>query len=74
MRISDEESWLVMLGVVLEIGRVMNEETGPSWKLLLGSAVGCGVCTLAGVWLDRYPDLKDVAHGAYAAAFLFFPI
>jgi Cd2+/Zn2+-exporting ATPase len=60
-----------MLGVVLEIGRVMNEETGPSWKLLLGSAVGCGVCTLAGVWLDRYPGLENVAHAAYAAAFLF---
>ncbi len=45
-------------------------ETGPSWQLLLASATGCGLATLAGVILDRSPATANLAHAAYAAAFL----
>jgi Cd2+/Zn2+-exporting ATPase len=41
----------------------------PAWQLLLGSAVVCGVATLAGVICHR--GGHDVAaHGAYATAYL----
>lgn len=43
---------------------------GPSWKLLLASAVGCGVFTIAGVLLQRQPDGGNLPHAAYAAAYL----
>lgn len=47
------------------------EEYGPPWKLLLASAVGCGVFTIAGIWLERLPGMTDVAHAVYTTAFLF---
>ena len=42
----------------------------PSWKLLLGSAVGCGMFTLAAIFLHRNTGLNNLAHAAYAAAYL----
>jgi Zn2+/Cd2+-exporting ATPase len=42
----------------------------PSWKLLLGSAVGCGTFTLAAIFLHRNPEQNNLAHAAYAAAYL----
>ncbi|MCU0781686.1 MAG: cadmium-translocating P-type ATPase [Akkermansiaceae bacterium] len=42
----------------------------PSWKILLLSAVGCGVCTLLGIGFDRVESLHNLAHACYAAAFL----
>ena len=45
-------------------------EQEPSWQLLLSSAAGCGVATLLGVLFDRYPATSNLAHAAYAAAFL----
>jgi Cd2+/Zn2+-exporting ATPase len=42
----------------------------PSWKLLLASAIGCGVFTLFGVYLHRQPETENLAHAAYAAAYL----
>jgi Cd2+/Zn2+-exporting ATPase len=43
---------------------------GPSWKLLLASAVGCGLFTVAGIYLHRRPDTENLAHAAFAAAYL----
>jgi Cd2+/Zn2+-exporting ATPase len=45
-------------------------ETGPSWKLLLTSAIGCGVFTIAGILLERLPNSGNLAHASYAAAYL----
>lgn len=42
----------------------------PSWQILLLSAAGCGLCTLSGIWFDRMPDMQNLAHASYAAAFL----
>lgn len=42
----------------------------PSWKLLLGSAVGCGAFTLTAIFLHRNPEQNNLAHAAYAAAYL----
>jgi Cd2+/Zn2+-exporting ATPase len=47
-----------------------SHEEGPSWKLLLVSAIGCGVFTIAGILLDRRPASGNLAHAAYAAAYL----
>lgn len=43
---------------------------GPSWKLLLASAAGCGVFTLTGVFLQRSGTPPNLAYAAYAAAYL----
>jgi Cd2+/Zn2+-exporting ATPase len=41
-----------------------------SWRWLLASAAGCGLATVAGVLLERTPQLLVAAHAAYAAAYL----
>ncbi|MGC4014429.1 MAG: cation-translocating P-type ATPase [Luteolibacter sp.] len=43
---------------------------GPSWKLLLASAAGCGLFTLTGVFLQRSGAPPNLAYAAYAAAYL----
>ena len=42
----------------------------PSWRVLLASAVGCGLCVLLGIYFDRIPELHNLAHASYATAFL----
>lgn len=42
----------------------------PSWKLLLASAIACGVFTIIGVWLQRSSYPTNLAYAAYAAAYL----
>ena len=38
--------------------------------MLLASAVGCGLCVLLGIYFDRIPELHNLSHACYAAAFL----
>lgn len=45
-------------------------QSEPSWRVLLASAIGCGLCTLAGIYFDRIPGLHNLAHASYATAFL----
>jgi len=55
------------------IGQMANNNesaTAPPWQLLLGSAAGCGVFAIIGIVLDRNPDTQNLAHAAYAAAYL----
>jgi len=47
-----------------------HEGAEPSWQLLLASAVACGIFTLTGVYFHRQPGGHDLAHAAYAAAYL----
>jgi len=47
-----------------------HESAEPSWQLLLASAVACGIFTVAGVYFHRQPGTQDLAHAAYAAAYL----
>jgi Cd2+/Zn2+-exporting ATPase len=53
-----------------QVARVEEHEAEPPWQWLLASAAGCGLATLAGVFLHRAGQ-DGVAHGAYAAAYLF---
>ncbi|MCF7732090.1 MAG: cadmium-translocating P-type ATPase [Akkermansiaceae bacterium] len=46
------------------------EHSEPSWRILLISAAGCGICTLLGIWFERFPGLDNLSHASYAAAFL----
>lgn len=49
---------------------MQNDDSEPSWQILLISAAGCGLCTLAGIYFDRIPGLHNLSHASYAAAFL----
>ena len=46
------------------------ESSEPSWRVLLASAAGCGLCVLLGVGFDPKPELHNLAHACYATAFL----
>jgi Cd2+/Zn2+-exporting ATPase len=46
------------------------ESSDPSWRVLLTSAVGCGLCVLSGIYFDRLPHYQNLAHASYATAFL----
>jgi len=46
-----------------------HDDGEPDWRLLLGSAVVCGLATLAGVLLSR-AGYESAAYGAWAAAYL----
>ncbi|MBT8037190.1 MAG: heavy metal translocating P-type ATPase [Verrucomicrobiae bacterium] len=41
-----------------------------SWPLLLGSAILCGIATLAGIITQRFPDTEDLALGIYLIAYM----
>jgi Cd2+/Zn2+-exporting ATPase len=47
------------------------QTTLPRWKLLLGSAAGCGAGAMAGILLDRDPGTQQLALIAYCASYLF---
>jgi Zn2+/Cd2+-exporting ATPase len=42
----------------------------PSWKLLLGSALGCGAFTLLAYLLSRNPTSGNLTYASFAAAYL----
>jgi Cd2+/Zn2+-exporting ATPase len=60
--------WLVCAAMICTVHD--EKETEPSWQLLLASAAGCGIASIAGIILDRNPATANLAHAAYAAAFL----
>jgi len=41
-----------------------------SWPLLLGSAIICGLATLAGIITQRFPDAENIALGIYLIAYM----
>ena len=40
----------------------------PSWPLLLGSAIVCGLATLGGIIAQRYPGSENLAVALYLTA------
>ena len=40
------------------------------WSVLIGSAIGCGLFALLGIYLERLPDAHGFARAAYVIAFL----
>ena len=42
----------------------------PSWPLLLGSAIVCGLATLGGIIAQRYPGSENLAVALYLTAYL----
>ncbi|MFT4177723.1 MAG: heavy metal translocating P-type ATPase [Luteolibacter sp.] len=40
------------------------------WRWLLISAIGCGVFAGIGIYLERQPELRNLAYAAYVTAFL----
>lgn len=47
-----------------------NDHNGNSWPLLLGSALLCGLATLAGIITQRYADMANVTLGLYLIAYM----
>ncbi|MCP5536988.1 MAG: heavy metal translocating P-type ATPase [Akkermansiaceae bacterium] len=41
-----------------------------SWPLLLGSAILCGLATVAGIIVQRFPDTENIALGIYLIAYM----
>ena len=41
-----------------------------SWPLLLGSAILCGLATVAGIIVQRFPDMENIALGIYLIAYM----
>lgn len=48
----------------------MNDHSQNSWPLLLGSAILCGLATLAGIITERYPDIANITLGLYLIAYM----
>ena len=48
----------------------MNNHSENSWPLLLGSAILCGVATVAGIITQRFPDSQNIALGIYLIAYM----
>jgi len=47
-----------------------NDHSENSWPLLLGSAILCGITTLAGILTQRYPDMANITLGLYLIAYM----
>ncbi len=47
-----------------------NDHSENSWPLLLGSAILCGLATLAGIITQRYPDMANITLGLYLIAYM----
>ncbi len=41
-----------------------------SWPLLLGSAIICGLATIAGIFAQRYFEAENIALGIYLIAYM----
>ena len=48
----------------------MNNHSENSWPLLLGSAILCGLATVAGIITQRFPDSENIALGIYLIAYM----
>ncbi|MEI6178090.1 MAG: cation-translocating P-type ATPase [Verrucomicrobiota bacterium] len=49
---------------------MQTENSEPSWRVLLVSAIGCGLSVLLGIYFDRIPEFHNLSHACYATAFL----
>ena len=49
---------------------MVNDHRENSWPLLLGSAILCGLATLAGIITQRYPDIANITLGLYLIAYM----
>ncbi len=47
-----------------------NDHSENSWPLLLGSAILCGLATLAGIITQRYEDMANITLGLYLIAYM----
>jgi len=48
----------------------MSNHSENSWPLLLGSAILCGLATVAGIITQRFPDSENIALGIYLIAYM----
>jgi len=48
----------------------MSNHNENSWPLLLGSAILCGLATVAGIITQRFPDSENIALGIYLIAYM----
>lgn len=54
----------------LGINPMAQHHDDDSWQLLLGSAMVCGLATLAGIIIQRFPGTEDIALGIYLIAYM----
>jgi len=48
----------------------MSNHSENSWPLLLGSAILCGIATVAGIVAQRFPGSENIALGIYLIAYM----